>query len=82
MDLNASAAPALESLTDKVYERTKTINEIKHVKLLDFDLDTLGTKVLIKEQFIVRVHTCYSGAESSFLSVNPLRRSSFLTESS
>ena len=52
-DLRLPAAPALESLTDQVYERTKTIKEIKHVKLLDFDLDSYGTKVLIKEQFMV-----------------------------
>ncbi|KAL8453179.1 hypothetical protein Emed_001049 [Eimeria media] len=48
----ANGAPALENLTDRVYERTKQIQEIKFVKLLDFDLDTLGTKVLIKEQFM------------------------------
>ncbi|CDJ70347.1 phosphoglucomutase/parafusin related protein 1, putative [Eimeria necatrix] len=51
----ANGAPALENLTDKIYERTKVIKEIKHVKLLDFDLDTYGTKVLIKEQFMAEV---------------------------
>lgn len=50
-----NGAPALESLTNAVYERTKNIKEIKHVKLLDFDLDTYGTKVLIKEQFTAEV---------------------------
>lgn len=48
-----AAAPALEGLTNQVYERTKVIKEIKHVKLLDFDLDSYGVKVLIKEQFMV-----------------------------
>ncbi|CDI74801.1 phosphoglucomutase/parafusin related protein 1, putative [Eimeria praecox] len=51
----ANGAPALESLTNQVYERTKVIKEIKHVKLLDFDLDSYGTKVLIKEQFMAEV---------------------------
>ncbi|KAL8275757.1 hypothetical protein Esti_000320 [Eimeria stiedai] len=51
----ANGAPALENLTDRVYERTKQIQEIKFVKLLDFDLDSLGTKVLIKEQFMAEV---------------------------
>lgn len=49
------SAPALENLTNAVYERTKNIKEIKHVKLLDFDLDSYGTKVLIKEQFMVGI---------------------------
>lgn len=51
----ANGAPALESLTDAVYERTKTIKEIKYVKLLDFDLDLYGTKVLIRDQFCAEV---------------------------
>ncbi|XP_026193927.1 phosphoglucomutase, cytoplasmic [Cyclospora cayetanensis] len=50
-----NGAPALESLTNMIYERTKTVQEIKHVKLLDFDLDTYGIKVLIKDQFIAEV---------------------------
>ena len=49
-----TAAPALETLTSAIYERTKVIKEIKHVKLLDFDIDSYGVKVLIKEQFMVR----------------------------
>lgn len=56
--LGRCAAPALESLTERVYERTKVAKEIKHVKLLDFDLDALGTKVLIKEQFMVSNANC------------------------
>ncbi|KAL8439949.1 hypothetical protein Efla_004874 [Eimeria flavescens] len=51
----ANGAPALEQLTDKVYARTREIKEIKYVKLLDFDLDMLGTKVLIREQFMAEV---------------------------
>lgn len=55
---DALAAPALEEMTDRIYERTKTISEVKYVQLLDFDIDSLGTKVLIKEQF--KVSQCRS----------------------
>lgn len=51
----SNGSPAPDSLTDKIYELTKTIKEYKKVKLTKIDMNTLGVQNLVPGKFVVEV---------------------------
>lgn len=51
----SNGGPALEVLTDRIYEFTRKIKEYKKTKLPKIDIDTIGVQNLIPGQFKIEV---------------------------